>query len=220
MTRIHLVVASLAATVALGGCQFTDTVTETPMDTTHEMRLAGSIDGEAIRFFTLRNANGMSVELMEYGATVTRVVVPDRSGAPVDVVLGFDTVEEYPEKSQYFGCTVGRVGNRIAGGSFELDGVVHELAANENGNLLHGGAEGFGRHRWDVLDTDGGVTVGREQLDLQPSGEAGAVGPDAVHLRRRVPRDHVTTPRRGSRRARRRRRRHAPARRPRVRRPR
>ena len=100
---------------------------------------------EPARFFTLRNANGMSVELMEFGATVTRVVVPDRDGRPVDVVLGFDTVEEYPEKSQYFGCTVGRVGNRIAGGSFELDGRTHQLATNNGPNHLHGGDRGFDR---------------------------------------------------------------------------
>lgn len=176
MTRMHLVVASLAAAAALGGCRFTDTVTETPMDTTHEMRLAGSIDGEAIRFFTLRNANGMSVELMEYGATVTRVVVPDRSGAPVDVVLGFDTVEEYPEKSQYFGCTVGRVGNRIAGGSFELDGIAHQLATNNGPNHLHGGDRGFDKRRWTgnpVVTTHG---PGVHFTLVSPDGEEGYPG--------------------------------------------
>ena len=96
-----------------------------------------------VRMITLRNLNGMEVELMELGATVTKVVVPDRNGAPTDVVLGFDTVEEYPEKSQYFGCTVGRVGNRIAYGIFSLDGTTHELATNNGENHLHGGDRGF-----------------------------------------------------------------------------
>ena len=112
---------------------------------------ADGLETGPIRRITLRNEAGMEVELIELGATVTRVVVPDRDGRPTDVVLGFDTVGEYPEKSQYFGCTVGRVGNRIAYGIFSLDGQAHELATNNGENHLHGGDEGFDKRRWDSL---------------------------------------------------------------------
>ncbi len=150
MKSLPLVIATLSLAASIGGCRSTDAVTETPMETTHRMRTGGSIDGRPVNLFTLRNANGMEVEVMDHGATVTRVIVPDRDGNPVDVVLGFDTAEEYPEKSQYFGCTVGRVGNRIAGGRFELDGKAYALAANNGPNHLHGGEVGFDKRRWDA----------------------------------------------------------------------
>lgn len=176
MSRTPVVIATLAIAASMGGCQATDVVTETPMDTTHEMRLRGSIDGEPVRMFTLRNANGMSVELMDLGATVTRVVVPDRDGRPVDVVLGFDTVEEYPEKSQYFGCTVGRVGNRIAGGRFELDGLAHQLAINNGPNHLHGGVRGFDKRRWEADPIVTARGPGVRFTRTSPDGEEGYPG--------------------------------------------
>ncbi|MFM1833573.1 MAG: hypothetical protein RLZZ461_1889, partial [Planctomycetota bacterium] len=176
MRRQPVVVATLALAASLGGCRTADTVMETPMETTHEMRSGGTIDGQPVRFFTLRNANGMAVEVMDHGATVTRVVVPDRDGRGVDVVLGFDTAEEYPEKSQYFGCTVGRVGNRIAEGVFSLDGETHTLATNNGPNHLHGGAVGFDKRRWnaDPIVTSKGPGV-RFTL-VSPDGEEGYPG--------------------------------------------
>ncbi len=176
MRRQPVVVATLALAASLGGCRTTDVVTETPMETTHEMRSGGTIDGQPVQFFTLRNANGMAVEVMDHGATVTRVVVPDRDGRGVDVVLGFDTAEEYPEKSQYFGCTVGRVGNRIAEGVFSLDGETYTLATNNGPNHLHGGAVGFDKRRWnaDPIVTSKGPGV-RFTL-VSPDGEEGYPG--------------------------------------------
>jgi aldose 1-epimerase len=104
------------------------------------------------------------------------VVVPDRDGRAVDVVLGFDTAEEYPEKSQYFGCTVGRVGNRIAGGRFELDGTVHTLATNNGPNHLHGGTVGFDKRRWDADPIITSKGPGVRFTLVSPDGEEGYPG--------------------------------------------
>ena len=176
MKSASVVVATLTLAASLVGCRTMDSVTETPMQTTHEMRTGGSIDGEPVRFFTLRNADGMVVELKDHGATITRVMVPDRDGNAVDVVLGFDTAEEYPGKSQYFGCTVGRVGNRIAGGTFELDGETYTLATNDGRNHLHGGDIGFDKRRWngDPIVTSKGPGV-RFTL-VSPDGDEGYPG--------------------------------------------
>ena len=103
----------------------------------------GEVDDQEVILFTLRNPNGMIVELSNYGAMATTVLVPDRDGQPVDVVLGFNSLEDYIERSQYFGCTAGRVGNRIANGEFEIDGTKYTLATNNGPNHLHGGEKGF-----------------------------------------------------------------------------
>ena len=123
----HVPFAVLACLFAVaGGCSVNTARVETTS--------WGVVDGATARRYTLRNERGMEVDLCDYGAMVTSVRVPDRDGRTVDVVLGFDSVEEYPEKSQYFGCSVGRVGNRIAGGTFELEGATYELACNNAPN--------------------------------------------------------------------------------------
>ncbi len=136
----------------------------------------GEVDGRSSRRFQLRNRDGMEVEFSDYGATVTRVIVPDRNGVPVDVVLGFDTVEEYPAKSQYFGCTVGRVGNRIADGRFELDGRSYELATNNGAHHLHGGERGFDRHIWEASEVRSSRGPGVRFRRRSPDGEEGYPG--------------------------------------------
>ena len=99
-------------------------------------------DGTEVEAYTLKNKNGMSVKLMTLGATVTEINVPDKNGKFANVVLGFDDVAGYQsDKNQYFGCTVGRVANRIAKGKFTLDGQEYKLAINNEPNHLHGGAK-------------------------------------------------------------------------------
>ncbi len=150
MRYIQRTIMLLAAAALAVGCRGTeDSIMESKTGFT--LSEADGLEMGPIRRITLRNASGMEVEMIELGATVTRVVVPDRDGRPTDVVLGFDTVAEYPEKSQYFGCTVGRVGNRIAYGIFSLNGRIHELATNNGVNHLHGGDEGFDKRRWNSL---------------------------------------------------------------------
>jgi len=109
--------------------------------------------------FNLKNAHGMEVRLASYGARITSIKVPDRSGAMSDVVLGFDTVEPYRSsvKKPYLGATLGRYAGRIAQGRFTLDGVEHVLAQNNGPNHNHGGVTGFDKVVWDAKQFRNGV---------------------------------------------------------------
>ena len=99
-------------------------------------------DGTPVETYTLKNKNGVTVKLMTLGATITEINVPDKNGKFANVVLGFDDVAGYQsDRNQYFGCTVGRVANRIAKGKFTLDGKEYKLAINNEPNHLHGGAK-------------------------------------------------------------------------------
>jgi aldose 1-epimerase len=119
-------------------------------------------DGTAVELFTLANGRGMEVRTMPYGATIVSIRVPDRNGRAGDVVLGFDTYDEYiTKKPPYFGAVVGRYGNRIAKGRFTLDGHTYQLATNNGPNHLHGGNKGFDKAIWhaEPFERDGGVGV-------------------------------------------------------------
>ncbi|AOJ77229.1 aldose epimerase family protein [Burkholderia ubonensis] len=136
-------------------------------------------DGDPARRYTLRNAHGMRVVVSDLGATVVSWLAPDRTGRFADIVLAHDTPAEYVESGAYLGATIGRWANRIAGARFTLDGVDYLLDRNENGNLLHGGASGFHRQRWEVVDDRGGLTL---RLD-SPEGDAGFPGNVSVQVR-------------------------------------
>jgi aldose 1-epimerase len=105
-------------------------------------------DGTPVDLFTLRNNNDMEVRISAYGGTVTHLFAPDRNGVAEDVVLGFDKLYRYVSNSPYFGCLVGRYGNRIANGQFSLDGATYQLAKNNGANALHGGVKGFDKVVW------------------------------------------------------------------------
>ena len=105
-------------------------------------------DGQAVDLYTLRNAGGVEAKITNYGGIVVTMKVPDRNGKFADVALGYETLEEYIKSSPYFGCIVGRVGNRIAKGRFELDGKRYKLAVNNVPNALHGGLKGFDKVVW------------------------------------------------------------------------
>ena len=115
-----------------------------------ETSLIGQIDSVEIFQYILTNKNGMAVKLMNYGATVTSIMVPDRNNEMGDVVLGFDSLPGYmgPGNS-FFGVIAGRYANRIAKGQFVLDGNTYSLAKNNNGNSLHGGLKGFDKVVWN-----------------------------------------------------------------------
>ncbi|NUQ61740.1 MAG: galactose mutarotase [Pirellulales bacterium] len=104
--------------------------------------------GEAVVRYTLRNANGLSASLINFGAAVTELNVPDRQGKLDDIVLGFDNLGQYETQSPYFGCVVGRVAFRIPGGRFELDGRTYQLELNRGEHHLHGGTKGFSWVVW------------------------------------------------------------------------
>lgn len=99
--------------------------------------------------FKLENKNGASVCVTDLGASVQSILMPDRNGTLGDVVLGYDTPQEYIDNDGYFGATVGRYANRIAGASFTLGGKTYNITANEGANTLHGG-NGFSKRRFEV----------------------------------------------------------------------
>ena len=109
-------------------------------------------DGTEIQAFTLTNKNGIKLRAITYGAIVLSLETPDRNGKLADIVLGYNTLEEYIKDTPYFGAVVGRYGNRIAGGKFSLDGTTYTLATNnEPGGMkcsLHGGLKGFDKVVW------------------------------------------------------------------------
>ena len=106
----------------------------------------------SIKLYTLKNDNGMTVNVTNYGAIITSIVVPDRDGKMADIALGYHRVEDYINAvdKPYFGAVVGRYGNRIANGQFTLDGETYSLLKNNGDNHLHGGAIGFDKVVWTV----------------------------------------------------------------------
>lgn len=128
--------------------------------------------GEAVERITLRRG-GMSCSVLTLGATLQSLVVPDRDGDPVDVVLGYETVEEYLNQDAYLGAVVGRFANRIAKGRFTLNGKEYSLAVNNGPNHLHGGVVGFSYLVWTVEE----LSEGRLTLSLtSPDGQEGYPG--------------------------------------------
>src|SRR5271157_3567138 len=105
-------------------------------------------DGTVIMAYTLKNAKGSWAKVITYGATLTELYVPDKSGNPGDVVLGFSDLQGYLGDHPFFGGTIGRYANRIAKGHFTLDGKEYHLAINNGPNTLHGGKIGFNRKVW------------------------------------------------------------------------
>jgi aldose 1-epimerase len=115
----------------------------------------GQVDGKAVELYTLRNAKGAEAKIMTYGGIVQSLTMPDRNGKFDDIVLGCDSVEAYTKVTTYFGCLVGRYGNRIGKAKFTLDGKTYTLAANNGPNSLHGGVKGFDKVVWDVVTATG-----------------------------------------------------------------
>ena len=133
--------------------------------------------GENVREFTLQNPQGMVARVIEYGATLTELHVPDGRGQMADVVLGFKNLEGYLGGHPFFGGTIGRVAGRISGGKFTLEGRSYTLALNDPPNHLHGGKVGFDKRLWRgqaVGDVDGSDAV--KFVLRSPDGEEGYPG--------------------------------------------
>ena len=107
-------------------------------------------DGTDVSQYTLKNSNGMHVSVINYGGIITSWKAKDRDGNYKDIVLGFNDLSEYESSSPYFGALIGRYGNRIKEGKFNLDGVEYTLAVNNGENHLHGGLKGFDKVIWDI----------------------------------------------------------------------
>ena len=113
--------------------------------------LFGSLPGgEKVYAYTLKNTSGASVKIMEYGATVISLNIPDKNGVLADVVCGYDNIDAYIKNSGYQGAVIGRYANRIENSSFVLDGVTYNLYPNEKKNHLHGGKVGFDKKIWSA----------------------------------------------------------------------
>ena len=130
-------------------------------------------NGENIYSYTLTNKNGMSATIINYGATVVKLKVPDKNSKIEDVILGYDSLSSYVKGASFFGGIVGRYGNRIAKGKFTLDGKEYQLPINNGVNSLHGGTIGFNKRVWEAKEISGPAL----QLSyVSPDGEEGYPG--------------------------------------------
>ncbi len=123
-------------------------------------------DGTEVYLYTFTNQNGMTMSVMELGATLVRLCVPDRSGKLTDVVLGYDTPQEYVDSTCYFGAVIAPNGNRIDKGSFVIDGKTFQMPINDNENNLHSGPHGMDERIWKAAAvTENGITLQLISLD-------------------------------------------------------
>jgi len=127
----------------------------------------GSVNGQPVQLYTLQNKTGMVAKISNYGGIIVSLTAPDRNGRFADVVLGFDSLQEYVDHSPFFGCITGRYANRIAGGRFSLDGQTHSLATNNGTNHLHGGKHGFDKRVWTASTRGNALRL----TYLSPDGE-------------------------------------------------
>ena len=133
----------------------------------------------------------MTARIITYGATLTELLVPDRDGKPGDVVLGFDDLGGYLDRSPYFGATVGRVANRIAKGRFQLDGVEYRLATNNGPNFLHGGLKGFDKVVWQARAVESPDSAAVRFSYVSRDGEEGFPGTVMVNVIYTLTNDNV-----------------------------
>jgi aldose 1-epimerase len=136
----------------------------------------GEVEGEAVELYTLTNANGVEVKIMTYGGILQSIKVPDRDGNLANVTLNKATLDDYLAGHPYFGCITGRYANRIARGTFTLDGQMYRLALNNGENTLHGGEVGFDKVIWEATEVTDGDGVGLMLSRTSPDGEEGYPG--------------------------------------------
>jgi aldose 1-epimerase len=135
-------------------------------------------DGTAVDLYTVSNGKGMQARIMTYGAAVVSLTAPDKAGKYADVVHGMDNIEGYLKGVPYFGAIVGRYGNRIGKGQFQLDGKTYTLAKNNGDNALHGGLKGFDKQVWKARETGNGV----EFTLVSKDGDEGYPGTLTAHV--------------------------------------
>ena len=136
----------------------------------------GKLGDTPVQVYTLTNRNGLVAKITNYGAIVTEVHVPDRTGRLADVVSGFDTLDGYLTNASYFGAIVGRVANRIGNAAFALDGTRYTLAANDKPHHLHGGSRGWDKVVWTARPFDAEAGPSLELTYVSADGEEGYPG--------------------------------------------
>lgn len=172
---------ALALGLALASCQssseksaqsqedstMTSTITKAPF---------GTLDGQPVDLYTLTNDKGMIVKITNYGGIITELHTPDKDGHFDDIVLGFDSLAGYRQEVPYFGALIGRYGNRIAKGKFNLEGKTYNLPINNGPNSLHGGKVGFDKKVWTAQEVKTDSTVGLKLNLVSPDGDQGYPG--------------------------------------------
>ncbi|MDZ4716453.1 MAG: aldose epimerase family protein [Cytophagales bacterium] len=130
----------------------------------------------ALQVYTVQNANGLKMTVTNFGGKIISLWVPDKAGKLADIVLGYDSAQQYLDGNPYFGAMIGRYGNRIAGGKFSVEGKEYELAVNNGSNSLHGGPNGFHNVFWDVKEKSSGAGPSLEMAYVSKDGEEGYPG--------------------------------------------
>lgn len=167
MKRNILLAGALAATL----CAPAATAADAKRSTFGKMP-----DGRDVTAVTLTNGRGVSTTIIALGASVQALTMPDKTGKREDVQIGYDTIDGYLTKPEFFGATVGRVANRIAKGRFTLDGKAYSTPVNNGPNSLHGGTQGFDKVLWEVTDVKSGPTASVTLRYVSPDGDMGYPG--------------------------------------------
>jgi len=136
----------------------------------------GKVGTKDVYLYTLTNKNGIEVKITNYGGIITSIITPDKKGRSGDIVLGYDSLDQYVRNNPYFGAIVGRYANRIAGGRFSLYGKEYRLATNNGRNHLHGGVQGFDKVVWDATEFSDSLKAGVVMTYLSRDGEEGYPG--------------------------------------------
>jgi aldose 1-epimerase len=126
-----------------------------PKKTQNQMEQAEATATDTLKMYSLSNANGLKMDVTNYGGRVVTLFTPDKNGAMGDIVLGYDSLKQYLTGNLYFGSLIGRYGNRIAKGKFSLNGKEYQLAQNNGVNALHGGPKGFHQVYWKIVSANG-----------------------------------------------------------------
>jgi len=139
-------------------------------------------DGSKVEAYTLTNASGMEVRVLDFGGIITTLKVPDRQGKVADVVLGFDSLDGYVKNEPHLGSFIGRYANRLGKAQFTLDGKTYTLAANDKTNTLHGGIKGFDKVLYQAAPFEKAGDVGVTLTRTSPAGEEGFPGALSVKV--------------------------------------
>jgi aldose 1-epimerase len=154
MQKINFIILAIIALFV--GCKNQTEKEKTKIYHKIEKSAFGNLaDGSSTDLYTLKNEAGTTVKISNYGGIITYWTAPDKNGVYEDVVLGYDSVKAYVDNSPYFGAIIGRYGNRISKGKFELNGKSYTLATNNEPNHLHGGVKGFDKVIWSATPKEG-----------------------------------------------------------------
>lgn len=169
-----LPLATLCVALAFSACNPKTDKGATSSTQQDSLKYSTTIDGKAVKLYTLKNKQGASVSISNFGGRIVSLLVPDKNNKLTDVVLGYDSVGAYRKKGEpFFGALIGRYGNRIGKGKFTLDGKEYQLQLNDGVNTLHGGTDGFFGKVWDAKQVD---STKLELSYVSNDGEAGYPG--------------------------------------------